>query len=690
MTGMDAGLIAFLACCGLGLGASLVLPRAAAPAVVAWLGALASVALLYVGAAALFEGPSAAVTLWTVPALGSVVVHVDALAGLFLLITGAVCLPTSIFAASGLADLRERYNLRGYAVLYFTLLVSIAWILISADVFSFLTAWEIMSVLSYLLVAFQHEEESSRAAAYGMLALSEAGALAAAVGLLTLAGYAGSLEFAQLKAVGASVSAGMRFAVFLLTFLGFGVKAGLVPVNMWLPRAYTAAPAAFVPLLAGATLNLGLYAIFRVNADLLPITALAPGIITLLIGAISALVGILYATTDNDLKTLFAHSSIENAGIVAAGFGAGFVFIAAGKPTLGGIAFLVGLYHLMNHSLYKTLLFVGTGAVSDRTGTRDLDRLGGLIHRMPLTTLAILVGVLSIAALPPFNGFVSEWLTLQTLLRSAELDGVGVKIVFALSGAALALTAALAVTCFAKVFAMGFLGMARSQDAEHAREGSRSALAAMAFLSVLCVLLGVLPTYTIGALDHAVQPIAHASAADALVPPFFNGSPGHDALPPAFVSEFRSLGAQVGQAIVPGPGLVMLHRGEVANPVVFAAAPTYLILVLAGLLGLTFVIVRYGLARRQRVDRRECWAGGLRRLLPEMTYTATGFSNPVRVIFQAIFRPTIVEDTQETVAEHFRTAIRREAETVHILDRTIVRPISRAALSIARFVARMH
>jgi hydrogenase-4 component B len=690
VTAMDAGLIAFLALCALGVVATLVLPRSSASAVVARVGGLASIALFDVGATGLWGQPTAAVSLWSVPPLGPVMVHVDALSGLFLLVTAAVFLPTSIFAASSLAQLRGQYNLRGYAVLYFALLASIGWILVSGDVFSFLMAWEIMAILSYFLVTFQHEEESARSAAYGMLALGEAGALAAVVGLLILAVHAGSLEFAQLKALSGSAGAGVRLAVFLLTFFGFGVKAGLVPVNVWLPRAYTAAPSAFVPVLAGATLNLGLYAIFRVNADLLPTASVAPGLIALLIGAISALVGILYATTENDLKTLFAHSSIENAGIITVGFGAGFVFVAAGRPTLGAVAFLVALYHLMNHSLYKTLLFVGAGTIGDRAGTRDLDRLGGLIHRMPLTALGVLVGVLSIAALPPFNGFVSEWLTLQTLLRSAELGSVGVKIVFALSGAALALTAALAVTCFAKVFAMGFLGMTRSPEAEQAREASRPALTAMGFLAVLCILLGVLPTYTIVALDHAVVPIAHASAATALVPPFFSGSPGHDSLPPAFLSEFHSLGAQVGQRILPGPGLVMLHRGEAANPVVFAAAPTYLLVVLAGLLGLVFLIVRGGVARRQRTDRRECWDGGIRRLLPEMTYTATGFSNPVRVIFQAIFRPTIVEDTQETVAEHFRTAIRRETEEVHIVDRAILRPVPRAAFAIARFVARMH
>jgi hydrogenase-4 component B len=443
-------------------------------------------------------------------------------------------------------------------------------------------------------------------------------------------------------------------------------------------------------VLAGATLNLGLYGIVRVNADLLPAASVTPGVIALIVGTISALVGILYATTDNDLKSLLAHSSIENAGIITAGFGAGFVFTAVGTPALAAIALLVALYHLVNHSLYKTLLFIGAGVVGDRTGTRDLDRLGGLIRRMPWTALGMLAGVLSIAALPPFNGFVSEWLTLQTFLRSAELSAVGVKIVFALCGAGLALTAALAVTCFVKVFAMGFLGVSRSPEAEQASETTPSALAPMAILATLCFLCGVLPTYVIGALDHAVEPVARASAARALVPPFFAGSAGHTSLPPAFAQEFHDIGAQVGQHLAPGPGLILLHQGGPDNPVVFAAAPTYLLLALLGLLALLALLVRGLLARRRTVARRACWDGGIRRLLPEMTYTATGFSNPVRVIFQAVFRPTIVENTRETVAEHFRTAIHREITAVHVVDRLILNPVRDLLLRVAHQVARMH
>jgi hydrogenase-4 component B len=548
-----------------------------------------------------------------------------------------------------------------------------------------------MSVLSYLLIVLDRDPENGRASAgYLLLAMGEAGTLAAALSFLVLAMNVKSVDFATLKSAAPGLGAGARWAVFLFSFFGFGVKAGLVPVNTWLPAAYRLAPRAFVPVLAGATLNLGLYGILRVNADLMPATHVGPGLVALVVGTVSALLGILYATIENDLKTMLAHSSIENAGIVVAGFGAGMVFVAAGHPELAAMAFVAGLYHLINHSLYKTLLFCGVGAVEAQTGTRDMDRLGGLIKWMPLTALGFLVGTLSIAALPPFNGFVSEWLTLQTMLRSSELPSTVAKIAFALCGAGLALTAALAVTCFVKVFAMSFLGMRRLEENQAVMEAKSTALAPMAILAALCLGFGVLPTYVIPTLSLALDPLVGASGADALVPPFFASNPAHHTLPPAFVGEFHDLGAQVGQSVLPGRGLVVMHRGGKENPVVFAMSTSYMLVALIVLLILTYAIVRWWLTPRRQLARLPRWDGGLRRLLPEMTYTATGFSNPVRVIFDAVFQPTTVEDTRETVAEHFRIAIRREKERVYLVNRLFFQPTRVAAFWCAGVLAAMH
>jgi hydrogenase-4 component B len=682
----------FFAACGAGILLSLAVRPARQGLVLGWAGCAAALAAVAAGMLALVAGEGFTWTLWTLPGLATLTLSLDPLSAAFVLATGLVLLPASIYAAGELRGESLRGHERAFTVMLLAIYGSIVLILIAADAVSLLLAWEVMSVLSYLLVTSGRRRENGQqvASGYLLLAMGEAGTLAAALGFLLLARGATSLEFDALKSAATALGSNARWAVFLLTFFGFGVKAGLVPVNSWLQRAYAAAPRAFAPVLAGATLNLGLYGILRVNADLLPAAHVSTGLVALVFGTASALIGILYATTENDLKAMLAHSSIESVGIVVAGFGAGMVFFAAHLPALATIAFIASLYHLINHSLYKTLLFIGVGAVETQAGTRDMDRLGGLIKAMPLAALAFLIGALSIAGLPPFNGFVSEWLTLQTMLRAAELSSTGAKIVFALCGAGLALTAALAVTCFVKVFAMSFLGMRRLDEGRRVSEAAPPALAAMAILAVLCLAFGVLPTYVIPMLDPAITQLAGASGADALVPPFFAAHAAHGTLPPAFAAEFHDLGAQVGQGVLPGRGLVVLHRGGTENPVVFAMSTSYMAAALGALLALTYVVLRLWLTRRRGLTKGVRWDGGVRRLLPEMTYTATGFSNPVRVIFDAIFRPTTVEDTRETVAEHFRTAIRRERLAVHVVERFVVQPARGVAMGLATGLAVMH
>ena len=690
---MDALLLVLVcfAACGVGIALSIIVRPAMLGFVLAWLGGIAALAAAAAGAAALLTGAVVTRELWLVPGVTTLTLRLDPLSAAFLLVAGLVLLPASIYAGSELRRASVQAQKRAFTVMLLGLYASVILILIADDVLLFLLAWEIMSILCYLLVVKAPSSQNGQIlSGYLLLAMGEAGTLAAALGFLLLARGSSTLVFEALKSSGTTLGAGTRWAVFLLTFFGFGVKAGLVPVNSWLQRAYTSAPRAFAPVLAGATLNLGLYGIMRVNADLLPATHAGMGLVALIVGTASALLGILYATTDNDLKAMLAHSSIENVGVVVAGFGAGMVFVATNHPALAAMAFIASLYHLSNHSLFKTLLFIGVGAVERQTGTRDMDRLGGLMKWMPLTALGFLAGALSIAALPPFNGFVSEWLTLQVMLRSAELASTGAKIVFALCGAVLALAAALAVTCFVKAFAMSFLGMRRLEQQRAVSEAPRGALASMGILAVLCLAFGVLPTYLIPLFNPASMQLSGASAADALVPPFFTSAPTHGSLPPTFVTDFHDIGAQVGQRILPGRGLVVLHRGGTANPVVFAMSTSYMLLVLFGLLLLTYVLVRLWLTRVRRLRRQERWDGGVRRLSPEMTYTATGFSNPVRVVFDAIFRPTTVEDTSETVAEHFRVAIRREKERVHLVDKLVFQPVRSATLWFARTLAAMH
>lgn len=680
---------AFFILCAIGAVGALLASKRWSSIVLAAIGSLSAILILLASALLLVGDTSFRAELWPVLSLGTMQLAADRLSALFLFITGLILLPVSIFSGVYLEKYRRHYSLQYFGVLYHALFASIVLILIADDAVSFLVSWEIMSIASYLLVNFEYRRAESSRAGFVMLAMSEAGTIAVVLAFILTAGASGGLAFDQLRSAG-SLSEAIGWTVFLLSFFGFAVKAGLVPVNSWLPLAHPVAPTNVSALLSAVIVNLGIYGIMRFNLDLRPVTGSGPGLIVLIVGSVSALIGILYATVQAEMKRLLAHSTIENMGIVASGIGAAMTFEASGHAVIAGIALIAALYHLANHSVYKALLFVGTGAVEAGTGTRDLDRLGGIVRKMPWTSAFFLVGILSISALPPLNGFVSEWLTLQTILRSAVLASTPIKVAFAISGALLALTAGLAVTCFAKVFAMGFLGMPRSEGAVHATEARVGARTPLALLAASCILLGVLPTYIIPVIDRAVVPITHTSASAALVPPFFNVDlQRQENLPTKFVAEFHDLGAEIGGSALPGRGLVVLHRGEEQNPVVFAMSTSYTVVAFATILAVVFVAFRL-LSYRRLLRRGPVWDGGLRHLWPGITYTATGFSNPVRVIFEAILQPVAGEDSVVAVAEHFRTAIKRNRTDVHIVDRLVLDPLIASMGSAAAIARKMH
>ena len=692
---MSIPFIALIAACGLcvlGAAVCVLAPRVTLrPLLVVWVAIETGLALVAGGSLLGAAGAVARLPLWEFPSLGRPVLALDPISGLFLAVTALVFLIAAPYAArhgSGYAG-PARAGL--FAALYQLLFAAILLVLAAGDVLSFLVSWETMSLLLYGLVVFDHDGAPARRPSFLMLAMGEVGMIAGTLGLLLLASRAVDLDFASLRAAADGIGNGLGWAVFALTFLGFGVKAGLAPVNQWLPDAYAAAPRGFRPVLAGATTNLGIYAILRIDFDLLSPASVGPGLVVLVVGSLSALIGILYATIQPDMRRMLAHSSIENMGIVTAALGAGLAFAAAGHGSIAAIALVAALYHMTNHAFYKALLFTGAGGIEDAVGTSDMDRLGGLMRRMPGAAFLFLVGIFAIASLPPLNGFVSEWLTLETMLRAAELSSTAVKVVFALAGAVLALTAGLAVTCFVKGFAASFLGQPRAPGIVGAREPSWAARGPMAAFALLCVLLGVLPTQAIPVFDRAISPLVRESATDALVPPFFiaDKTGARAALPPAFREEFRALGAEVGGGVLPGRGLVVLHRGGEHNPVVFAMSTGYMAAVLVALLVVVYGAFRLA-SRRRNVSRRPAWDGGLRRLRPDYTYTATGFSNPVRVIFHALLRPRTVEDSTKAVAEHFRTAVRRVVSETHLTERWVLDPAIAGVRGLANALRAMH
>ena len=343
---------AFFILCAIGAVGALLASERWSSIVLVAIGSLSAILILLTSALLLVGDTSFRAELWPVVSLGTMEFTADRLSALFLFIAGLVFLPVSIFSDVYLKKYRRHYSLQYFGVLYHALFASIVLILIANDAISFLVSWEIMSIASYLLVNFEHEREESSQAGFMMLAMSEAGTIAVAIAFMLAAGGAGTLEFDQIRSA-ARLSEGIGWAVFLLSFFGFAVKAGLVPVNSWLPLAHPVAPTNVSALLSAVIVNLGIYGIMRFNLDLRPVSGSGPGLIVLIVGSTSALIGILYATIQAEMKRLLAHSTIENMGIVAAGIGAAMTFQANGHAVIAGIALIAALYHLANHSVYK-------------------------------------------------------------------------------------------------------------------------------------------------------------------------------------------------------------------------------------------------------------------------------------------------------------------------------------------------
>jgi formate hydrogenlyase subunit 3/multisubunit Na+/H+ antiporter MnhD subunit len=372
-------------------------------------------------------------------------------------------------------------------------------VVLADDAFSYLLCWEFMSLASWALVMAHHRETGNAKAGYVYLVMASFGTLALLLAFGLLAGPAGDYGFAAIRA--APHTPYVATLVLVLMLLGAGSKAGLVPLHVWLPLAHPAAPSHVSALMSGVMTKVAIYGFIRVVFDLLGQPTWSASVVVLFLGGITAVMGILYAMMEKDLKRLLAYSTIENVGVIFASLGLALAFQANGLKLAAALAFTAALFHVLNHSLFKSLLFFGAGAVLTATGERDMDKLGGLIHRMPFTSFAVLVGCVAISALPPFNGFVSEWLMFQAVLQSPELPQWALKIMVPAVGALLALAAALAAACFVKAFGVTFLGRPRSPAAEAAPEVDRYSLAAMFILAALCLLAGILPGPVIDALS---------------------------------------------------------------------------------------------------------------------------------------------------------------------------------------------
>ncbi len=358
-------------------------------------------------------------------------------------------------------------------------------VVLADDAFTFLVSWEFMSLTSWGLVIAQHRVSDNLRAGYVYLVMASLGTLALLLAFGLLAGPDGNYTFAQIRDSHPSASVGAL--VLILVLVGAGSKAGLVPLHAWLPLAHPAAPTHVSALMSGVMTKVAVYGFVRIVLDLLGPPTWWWSVVVLTLGGISCVMGVLYALMQRDLKRLLAYSTVENIGVIFIGIGLALAFKAYSMPSAAALALTAALLHVFNHSLFKSLLFFGSGAVLTATGERDMERLGGLIHRMPQTAFVFLVGCVAISALPPLNGFVSEWLTFQAILLSPELPSWGLKFLVPAVGALLAMSAALAAACFVKAFGVTFLGRPRTAAAEQAQETDSLSLAAMFCFATICL-----------------------------------------------------------------------------------------------------------------------------------------------------------------------------------------------------------
>ncbi len=526
--------------------------------------------------------------------------RLDALAAYFLVVANLIGGAVSLFA---IGYGRHEAEPARVLPLYPWFLAGMTLVVLADDAFVFLLSWEFMSLTSWLLVLSTHREKETSHAAYVYLVMAAAGTMALLLAFGLLAGLAGDYSFASMREGERSPLLGSL--VILLVLLGAGSKAGLVPLHAWLPLAHPAAPSHVSALMSGVMTKVAVYGLVRVLFDLVGGVPWWWGAILLAIGAVSAVIGVLYALMQHDLKKLLAYHTVENIGIIVTGLGLSLIFQASGFLSYAALAFVAALFHVLNHALFKSLLFCGAGAVLTATGERDMETLGGLIRRMPVTAFTFLVGAAAISALPPLNGFVSEWLTFQAILQSPNLPQWPLKFGVPIAGALLALAAALAAACFVKAFGITFLGRARSAKAGDAREVEPVMLAAMIGLAALCFLFGVLPSAAVALLRPA---------ADLLI--------GGD-LSPAFSGFGWIWVAPVG-----------IGRGSYSGTIVLAVITAVTILVV-------WLIHRFA---SDRVRRAPAWDCGYPDPRPETQYTAGSFAQPLRRVFG-----TTVFQARETV-----------------------------------------
>jgi hydrogenase-4 component B len=556
------------------------------------LGALGALFIALIGVAGLFLPASVMVLPIGLPDL-PFHLRLDALSAFFMALLGAAAFGITVYAAGYFRNMAAG-PLALLALWYHLFLASMTTVMLADDAYAFMVAWEVMALSSYFLVTTDHKIPEIRRAGFLYLLIAHVGAVALLLAFGVLQGGHGDYTFDTMRH--AERTPFWASAAYLLALFGFGAKAGLVPIHVWLPEAHPAAPSPVSALMSGVMLKTAIYGLLRLTFDLLDIQVGWWGTLALALGLITALYGVIFAAVQSDMKRLLAWSSIENIGVIFAAFGLTLIFYTDGKGALAALTLTALLYHALNHAFFKGLLFVGTGSVLHATGERNMGRLGGLMRFMPWTAWLTLVGALAIAGLPPLNGFVSEWLLLQAFLLTPGLTQPYLNMVIPVAAATVALAAALAAYVMVKFFGVIFLGQPRDPALHHAHEASWPERLGMLWLAAGCVLLGLFPALVIDWLAPVVQLLTqHTLANDG------------NWLMLAPISSKRA-----------------------------SYAPLIFLLVVTAVVVLTFLWVRR--VYHGRVRRSDPWDCGYPEQNARMQDSAEGFGQPIRQIFDVFMR----------------------------------------------------
>lgn len=592
---LDWVLVVVLAWLLIGVLGVLALRRFKLVAIVLFpLGALFSLLLLAVALSAVFADVETTLLPLGLPQL-PFHLRLDSLSAFFLMLIGGVSAGVSAFAA-GYFRQGEGTPPGLICLEYHVFLASIALVVLADDAYVFMVAWETMAFSSFFLVLANHRLPEIRSAGYLYMLVAHIGALGILLSFGLLQANTGDYTFANMRAQHLTPFWGS--VAFCLAVFGFGAKAGLLPLHVWLPEAHPAAPSPFSALMSGVMLKIALYGILRVAFDLLQEQLWWWGVLLMGLGLVTALFGVVFSTVQVEMKRLLAYSSIENIGLMCAGLGLSLLFLAYDMKALSALALTASLYHMLAHAFFKSLLFCSTGAVMHATGERSLGKLGGLMRYMPWVAWPTLIGVLACAGLPPFGGFVAEWLLLQSFLFTTGLPSSFLDMLVPVMAALIALIAALSGYTMVKYFGVIFLGQPREESLAKAHDAGRWERLGMLWLVLGCVLLGLFPNQVIALIDPATQLLVGAGLAHTV--------------------------ADSGWLLVP----VAVERASYA-PAIF------LLGVLASF-GLAFLLVRK--LYHGRLRRVPPWDCGYPWQTPRMQDTAEGFGQPIRQIFEPFFR----------------------------------------------------